>query len=510
MELELKMAHLNTCETGGELLLSQEETAETIVPDYCPDIARIIETNGAVYLHSRELRDGRAELSGMVQVTVLYTPDGESGIRALEFSVPFSVEGDAQSLEGCSSLAAEVEAESLETRLLNPRKLFTRCKLNARITGWKRVTLSFATDAAAQEYPLEIRKETRRAILLTQIAEREFTFTDDWNLSPGRPGAYELLSSRVAHTVTESKLIGNKLIFKGIFSVSLLYNTEDGTCCSGSGELPFSQILDVTGAPEEASAAVTLQLTGADIRIDSGDPEGRRIAVTLYLRAMALLRQEQELEVLNDLYSTACELHYDAEPLALVTLCQRQTRREAVRELLEIGVVAAEVIAVWVDCGAVTVSGEGERTGLRTAADVRILYRDEGGVPLVAERRMEISCAAAVPEDCAVTAWAVCPEEPQGSIGERGIEVRFPVDFCMEAVRQTRTLCVASARLDTDTPKDCAACPSLVLRRMGGDETAWDLAKACNSTISAILAANGIAEEADIPRETLILIPRQR
>ena len=38
----MKKACLDAYETGGELTLTQEETAETIVPDYCPDIARII------------------------------------------------------------------------------------------------------------------------------------------------------------------------------------------------------------------------------------------------------------------------------------------------------------------------------------------------------------------------------------------------------------------------------------------------------------------------------------
>ena len=64
MELELKKVSLDTYESGGELTLTQEETTETIVPDYCPDIARIIQTDGKVYLHSRELREGKAELSG--------------------------------------------------------------------------------------------------------------------------------------------------------------------------------------------------------------------------------------------------------------------------------------------------------------------------------------------------------------------------------------------------------------------------------------------------------------
>ena len=70
MELELKKACFDAYEAAGELTLTQEETAETIVPDYCPDIARIIETTGKVFLHSREMRDGRAEISGTVRVTV--------------------------------------------------------------------------------------------------------------------------------------------------------------------------------------------------------------------------------------------------------------------------------------------------------------------------------------------------------------------------------------------------------------------------------------------------------
>ena len=79
MELELKKACFDAYEAAGELTLTQEETAETIVPDYCPDIARIIETTGKVFLHSREMRDGRAEISGTIRVTAgeLFPKAGE-------------------------------------------------------------------------------------------------------------------------------------------------------------------------------------------------------------------------------------------------------------------------------------------------------------------------------------------------------------------------------------------------------------------------------------------------
>ena len=104
MELELKKECLDTYELGEPQTLTQEETAETIVPDYCPDIARIISAEGVVCLHGGTEQDG---VTGTVRVTVLYTPEGEGGIRTLEFAMPFTVETDGRSLPDCAALLAE-------------------------------------------------------------------------------------------------------------------------------------------------------------------------------------------------------------------------------------------------------------------------------------------------------------------------------------------------------------------------------------------------------------------
>ena len=144
------------------------------------------------------------------------------------------------------------------------------------------------------------------------------------DLSPGREGAAELLTSRVNSTVTETKIVGSKLLFKGIFTVSLLYRTADGRCCAvvrRAAVLPDHGGGRRTGGRRAIGAS--LQLTGADLQVDGADAEGREIAVTLYLHATALLRQTQELTLLSDLYSTAYDLTYDAAPLELT--CLRET-----------------------------------------------------------------------------------------------------------------------------------------------------------------------------------------
>lgn len=511
MELELQTVGAETYESTGELTLTQEESAETIVPDYCPDMARVIATEGTVYLHGQELREGRAEITGSVQVNILYTPDGESGVRSLELSLPFTVESDNRALSDCGEISAETVTELLEARMLNPRKVLTRCRLLTRLTGYRKTPLRLTTDVVTPEgYHIEKRRERQKAVLLTRFVRREFQFSDTFALSPGRPGAVELLSVDVSPDVTETRIIGDKLICKGVFALSLLYLTEENQCASQVAELPFSQILDVEDVPEDAPVSMRVTLTGSEIQLDGADPDGREIAVTLYLDALAMVRREMELDLLRDFYSTAFETRYDAAPLTLTESWERQTYRQNMREVLETGMAADEILSLRVLCGPVAVSTEDGHTVLRAPALIRVLYADEGGVTLVAERRTEIRVGADLPEGCEITARAEVSEEPRGSISERGIEVRFTADFRTEAVKVSQALCVTAAELDTDAPKDAAGVPSLVLRRMEPEESAWDMAKACNSTVRAILDANRLTDEAELPRDTLILIPRQR
>ena len=292
--------------------------------------------------------------------------------------------------------------------------------------------------------------------------------------------------------------------------VSALYHTIGGQLASASAELPFSQIMETDSTEENTQVSMRLRITGTDIQIDGSDDEGRQLSVTVYYHTMAFLRETREVTLLTDLYSTAYETRYEPSQLDLCSLYESVTRRQTVREVLEIGVAAEAVLSLCADCGAVSVSREGEITQLRTAVTVRALYLDEGGACLSAERCIDVCCPMELPKDCTVSARAFCGEEIQGTLGDRGIEVRFPVDFQVEVCGRCRKLCVASAVLDESTPKDLSNAPSLILRCVGRQESAWEVAKRYNTTIADILAANQLEQESEIPCERLLLIPKKR
>ena len=95
MELELKKECLDTYELGEPQTLTQEETAETIVPDYCPDIARIVDTAGQLTIREKLLSESRCTVSGSVKVTVLCgLPKGDK----TDYIIQKSVEAGAEEI----------------------------------------------------------------------------------------------------------------------------------------------------------------------------------------------------------------------------------------------------------------------------------------------------------------------------------------------------------------------------------------------------------------------------
>ena len=95
MELELKKEQFACYQALPQLSENREETTETIVPDYLPDIARIVDASGCLFLRSREIADGKAQVSGTIRMTLLYVAEDAQGMKSFEYTLPleYTMEG---------------------------------------------------------------------------------------------------------------------------------------------------------------------------------------------------------------------------------------------------------------------------------------------------------------------------------------------------------------------------------------------------------------------------------
>ena len=163
MDLELQRLTLEGYRGAAQVMFTQEETLESIVPDACPDIARIISASGRACLKDKELGEGALRLTGTARVTVLYIPEGEELPRSLEVSIPFQcVRDDPRFHAGCPVLA-DLQAASADARTLNPRKILTRVELSV----WA---------AAYEQERKELTADLTGCLLYTSDAADEFLF----------------------------------------------------------------------------------------------------------------------------------------------------------------------------------------------------------------------------------------------------------------------------------------------------------------------------------------------
>lgn len=140
MELELDRTQLSGYEAVLDTTVFHEETLEMIVPDACPDILRICDTEGKVFLKSKEAQEGRVEVSGTVRAAILYLPDGEEGMRRVEATLSFTSTADSAAVGPQCSVVAVPWVEMAETRSLNPRKVLVRVNLAVHVQAYAAMT----------------------------------------------------------------------------------------------------------------------------------------------------------------------------------------------------------------------------------------------------------------------------------------------------------------------------------------------------------------------------------
>lgn len=487
-------------------IVQKEESDEAIVPDSSPDIQSIVATTGLACLKDKFARDGRLEMSGVVKATVLYIPDGQQSMKKLELNLPFNHAVEHPAMDGDVIAHIVPTVLSAETRLLNPRKVQVTVVLSLAIDVVAPAEWEVCDGLLDDEHELQMLTDYQSAIVPIAVREKEFTVTDEIELPSSKPPIGELLTVNVTPSAREVKVIGNKLVFKGLAQLQILYNTPDNEAVATfEQELPFSQILEMDGLEENCDSTVDLQLIGLEIDLRTGiSLDTRVLGITLPLTAYAVATLERRMEVLADVYSTTqdCKLTY--KNYTFTQPGEREERLVPVRELIETGMGVQSVLDTAVALGTPSLH-HGDESAVTCDAFVRVLYVSDDGSYATATRRLSIPC----PVDG--DAWIVKVKQPlevSAAATQDGMEVRFGVEFILETVNEVQLLSLDDIELLPLVAED-APRPSVVLRRVQAGEKLWNVAKRYKTTIEDIKAANQL-EDGELSASKMLLIPKKR
>ena len=146
MDMELQPVVLEGYRQVLDTAVTQEETLESIVPDTYPDIARIVTAVGRVYVRDCEPGEGTVRLTGTIQTTVFYIPEGEQLPKTLEVAIPFQCLKDHPSLRTTTVVQSSATVTFADARAINPRKVVARAEIMVELTAYELAAKEVNTD----------------------------------------------------------------------------------------------------------------------------------------------------------------------------------------------------------------------------------------------------------------------------------------------------------------------------------------------------------------------------
>lgn len=502
MELELQRIDWSGFDAVLESTLYQEETLESIVPDTCPDLARVLETAATVCLTGREIAQGGLRLSGCVKLSALCLPEGEGMPRSLALTIPFAANVQNPRILSRGKVTAAPRLCAADVTIVNPRKVLGRVNLALDLQVYCPSDSPLCGDCEGpQEVGVQQRRREERLWSVTAVQEKVFSFQDILSLPASLPAPAEVLLCRLEPRCTEGRVIGSRIILKGAARLQALFRSGEGELFSHRFELPFSQILESGGAGEEGEVLTQLCVRDLSCAVDSGG-----VSVSLELLAQAAVGQRRPVEYIADLYGTGGAVEPQMDSWHAWSLEEDREVEQSVRELAETALPVHTVVDACCLAGGVTRKREGERLVLEVTCQMQALCQSaEGGLSALT-RQVTVPVALECPGEDTVNLSDLRVEELYAAPAAGGVEFRFNLCFRALRLREAELTGVTGAQLVQEEEGESRR-PSLVLRRVACGEELWSLARDYRTTVEEIMAVNHLSDEV-MEEEKMLLIPR--
>lgn len=493
MEIQFQKSVVPYLRTVIQQRQNQEQTQQVRLSDAMPDIGKVLSAWGQILLRGKEWRNDSFLVSGGVKTWVLYAPEDGAKPYCVESWLPFQMKWDIPDTEQDGTIIVCPAKAVVDARMLSDRKLMVRA--NVALDAWALIRENAVISTPEEsECNLQTLKNTYPMLLPAEAGEKAFELEESLTLPMTEQPVETLIRSTLEPQITESKLVGDKLVMRGTVHIHFLYMGTDSQLHHWSADIPFSQFaqLDDTYG-QNGETLICVAVTELETELT---PEGD-LYVKAGLAAQYIVYDRRDISVVEDMYCVNRQMDLQKQELrlpAVLDMQQNALRAEAESKNLPGGILDAEFVP-----DAPEVCREGDRLNAHLCGTFQLLGIDGEGNLASEICRWEDDWSGVAAEDDDYRMQIQTVEKPQFS----GTTVRTEVPFLGIATQQQPIGVVTDANMGAEIQQDPNR-PSLILRRPGEDSL-WELAKQTGSTVEQIRKINGLTQEPG--EDQMLLIP---
>lgn len=306
MELSKKRVHMLL--EGKPVMNQITVDDDRNVPDYKPDMLRIIESSGKIVLEDVKSGENQVHVKGKLQFMVMYVGEhGEISIQSLESSIPLEETMHIEGLKTLDTVRLDTQLEDLRIGIINSRKMSIQAIITMMAVKEEVNQVELALEAVEKQDTENLKEECE--IMQLRVHKRDMMRVREEIILPkSKNNIHEILWKEVSMNVKEIRLLQGKINVCGSLFVFVLYQGE-GKIEWIREEIPFTKEVECDGCGEGMIPQIQSSLKSCELEVKTDDDVEERIILTDAVIDMDIRIYEEEMvTILSGIYSTSQEL----------------------------------------------------------------------------------------------------------------------------------------------------------------------------------------------------------
>ena len=296
---------------GIKISPEYEVSEEYILPDYLPDIRKILLVNAKIEENDGFIQEGKEEYSGDIVFNVVYIGDtGE--VKCVTQSYPYTNYLSNESIYDDSVIETVTRIENRSVRAVSPRKLLLKGRVVTDISIFNKLCVSprlVGGSGVEDEFTLERKTDRIDCVNYLQFTESDIRVSEDIEYK-GKMPISELVYSDADLFMTDCKYSDGKVSIKGNARVKCLLKCaeegEDGEYEGIEKNIPIEHSFEVKLPQNDSRCFGRFELGAIEVGIANDSyGENRLLQVDFVCRANITAVSNSDTVFTDDVFSTA-------------------------------------------------------------------------------------------------------------------------------------------------------------------------------------------------------------
>lgn len=310
--MQLNKIKLHSCTTFASAQSQITLDDDYNVPDYRPDIVKVLKEKGELHFDEAKAAAGAAWLKGRLVFRVLYRSDQENGkISCLKGEIPFQEKLNMDGVQEYDVIQASGEIEDLTIEVIHSRKISVRAVILLKTEEPQEKEDELCVGIEADD-GCEKRYRNTNILQLLCMKRDQCRQKSEITLPSSKPNVQEILWKSLEIRNLDTKMGQDGVKLSGEVLISVLYQEEEETDRVQWYETVIPLDCGVEcDAGTEADIIYKVKARPASMELEvkpDYDGEERVLVLELVMNLDIRVWKEQEISMLEDVYSLKKEI----------------------------------------------------------------------------------------------------------------------------------------------------------------------------------------------------------